>query len=186
MNLTSDSIAQTATRLPLPSGETHADITGPPTGPTLIMVPGATLPMAVWLPLSEPLNLRGIRTVRYDLPGRGHTPLSRHDRFLHPGGAGRRGNDVYRAGETTEQQAHRPRAVPADWQKVAVEAGATVFGSGGYPDASKVLAGVLSPGPWFFQVRFSNRTNLSVAQRRAGLYSLRKKRNRDTRGLGRQ
>ena len=75
MNLTSDSIAQTATRLPLPSGETHADITGPPTGPTLIMVPGATLPMAVWLPLSEPLNLRGIRTVRYDLPGRGHTPL---------------------------------------------------------------------------------------------------------------
>ena len=61
--------------LPHLTGRTHYHRVGPKDGPIVVMVCGATLPMAVWEPLVAPLVDAGFQTVRYDLPGRGHTPL---------------------------------------------------------------------------------------------------------------
>lgn len=61
--------------LPHIKGRTHYHRIGPNDGPVIVMVPGATLPMAVWEPLMAPLLDAGFQIVRYDLPGRGHTPL---------------------------------------------------------------------------------------------------------------
>jgi pimeloyl-ACP methyl ester carboxylesterase len=38
------------------------------------MVSGATLPLGVWAPIVVPLVDSGFQVIRYDLPGRGHTP----------------------------------------------------------------------------------------------------------------
>lgn len=76
MDLPKHELEAVSAYLSLPSGDTHYEIAGPDSAPTVVLVSGATLPMAVWLPLTRQLNTRGIRTVRYDLPGRGHTPLS--------------------------------------------------------------------------------------------------------------
>lgn len=57
------------------TGRTHYHRVGPDDGPMVVMVCGATLPMAVWEPLVAPLLDSGFQTIRYDLPGRGHTPL---------------------------------------------------------------------------------------------------------------
>ncbi|MFC0004836.1 alpha/beta fold hydrolase [Micromonospora siamensis] len=57
--------------LDLPSGRTHYRLDGPPGGPVVILIPGATLPMFVWDGLAEPLIDAGYRVVRYDLLGRG-------------------------------------------------------------------------------------------------------------------
>jgi len=57
------------------TGKTHYYRVGPENGPIVVMVSGATLPMAVWKPLVTPLVDSGFQIVLYDLPGRGHTPL---------------------------------------------------------------------------------------------------------------
>jgi len=70
-----DSIDAQYSFLPHLKGRTHYHRTGPDDGPVVVMVSGATLPLAVWGPLMEPLLDAGFQIVRYDLPGRGHTPL---------------------------------------------------------------------------------------------------------------
>lgn len=49
-------------------------------GPVVVLVPGSTLPLAVWEPLIEPLIAAGFRVLRYDLPGRGHSSPYREGR----------------------------------------------------------------------------------------------------------
>lgn len=58
-----------------PAGRTHYHRIGSDDDPVVVLVSGATLPMAVWEPLVAPLVARGFQIIRYDLPGRGHTPL---------------------------------------------------------------------------------------------------------------
>jgi pimeloyl-ACP methyl ester carboxylesterase len=72
---TSTSIDARYSFLPHLIGRTHYHRIGPDDGPVVIMVSGATLPMAVWGPVVAPLVDAGFQVVRYDLPGRGHTPL---------------------------------------------------------------------------------------------------------------
>lgn len=64
-------VIQTAT------GETHYHLQGPVDGEVVVMVPGATLPLGVWESLALPLVHAGYRVLRYDLPGRGHSPLGK-------------------------------------------------------------------------------------------------------------
>jgi len=52
---------------------THFDLTGPDSSPVVVLVPGATLPLAVWHSLVTPLVEAGFRVLRYDLPGRGYS-----------------------------------------------------------------------------------------------------------------
>lgn len=54
-----------------PALETHFQLTGPDSGDAIVLVPGATLPLAVWDPLVPHLVGCGYRVLRYDLPGRG-------------------------------------------------------------------------------------------------------------------
>ena len=56
-----------------PAGRTHFQLVGPAEGAVIVLVPGATLPLAVWEPLVAPLVESGFRVLRYDLPGRGHS-----------------------------------------------------------------------------------------------------------------
>jgi len=69
----------------LPSGSTHHLVDGPGGGPTVVFVPGATLPLFVWDGLAETAAAAGFRTVRYDLLGRGDSsaPNVRYDEDLH-------------------------------------------------------------------------------------------------------
>jgi len=69
----------------LPSGSTHHHVDGPGGGPTVVFVPGATLPLFVWDGLAETVAAAGFRTVRYDLLGRGDSsaPDVRYDEDLH-------------------------------------------------------------------------------------------------------
>jgi pimeloyl-ACP methyl ester carboxylesterase len=61
-----------------PGGETHFELVGQGDGEVVVLVPGATLPLAVWEPLVTPLTGSGFRVLRYDLPGRGYSsPLDR-------------------------------------------------------------------------------------------------------------
>jgi pimeloyl-ACP methyl ester carboxylesterase len=58
------------------SGATHYQVIGREDRPLVVLMPGATLPLAVWEPLLPPLLALGYRVLRYDLPGRGFsTPL---------------------------------------------------------------------------------------------------------------
>lgn len=75
LSTTKTSIDARYSFLPHPTGRTHYHRIGPHDGPVVVMVSGATLPMAVWEPLVAPLVDSGFQIVRYDLPGRGHTPL---------------------------------------------------------------------------------------------------------------
>lgn len=52
-------------------GHTHWHLGGPASGPLVVLVNGATLPLGVWQPLREPLHARGFRTLCFDLSGRG-------------------------------------------------------------------------------------------------------------------
>lgn len=61
--------------VPQGRGRTHVHRAGPEHAPMVVMVSGATLPMGVWGPLVAPLLAAGLQPVRYDLPGRGRTPL---------------------------------------------------------------------------------------------------------------
>jgi pimeloyl-ACP methyl ester carboxylesterase len=63
--------------LDLPSGRTHHRVDGSPTGPVVVLIPGATLPMFVWDGLTESLVDAGYRVVRYDLLGRGASAVPR-------------------------------------------------------------------------------------------------------------
>jgi len=54
-------------------GETHYQLAGPEGADTVVLVPGASLPLAVWEPLMAPLLEAGLQVLRYDLPGRGHS-----------------------------------------------------------------------------------------------------------------
>jgi pimeloyl-ACP methyl ester carboxylesterase len=56
-----------------PALDTHFQLTGPDSGDTVVLVPGATLPLAVWEPLAPSLVECGYRVIRYDLPGRGYS-----------------------------------------------------------------------------------------------------------------
>lgn len=56
-------------------GLTRLVVDGPAHGPPIVLVCGATLTHEIWAPLVEPLVRAGQRVVRYDLPGRGQTPL---------------------------------------------------------------------------------------------------------------
>jgi pimeloyl-ACP methyl ester carboxylesterase len=70
--------------LNLPSGRTGHLVAGPVEGPTVVFVPGATLPMFVWDDLAASLASSGFRTIRYDLLGRGGSaaPRIRYDAEL--------------------------------------------------------------------------------------------------------
>ncbi len=72
---TSTAIDSKYSFMPHITGRTHYHRIGPDNGPIVVMVSGATLPMAVWKPLVTPLVDSGFQIVLYDLPGRGHTPL---------------------------------------------------------------------------------------------------------------
>ncbi|MGV9823423.1 alpha/beta fold hydrolase [Nocardia xishanensis] len=66
----------TRTRAPgafaeLRAGTTHYELSGPPDGPPVVLIPGATLGMWIWDGLFERLIGAGYRVLRYDLLGRG-------------------------------------------------------------------------------------------------------------------
>jgi pimeloyl-ACP methyl ester carboxylesterase len=56
-------------------GTTHYQRVGADARPVVVLVSGATLPMGIWEPLVGPLVAVGFQILRYDLPGRGYTPL---------------------------------------------------------------------------------------------------------------
>jgi len=56
-----------------PAGRTHYQLVGPAGGAVVVLVPGATLPLAVWEPLIAPMVEAGFRVLRYDFPGRGYS-----------------------------------------------------------------------------------------------------------------
>lgn len=65
-------------------GKTHWLAEGPDDGETIVLVPGATLPLWIWGELSCGLASAGYRVVRYDLLGRGFSdrPNVRYDNDL--------------------------------------------------------------------------------------------------------
>lgn len=69
----------------LSDGMTHYRLKGPATGPVVVLVPGATLPLFVWNHLDDRLALAGYRVLTYDLYGRGFSdrPWRRYDLELH-------------------------------------------------------------------------------------------------------
>ncbi len=73
MNDASMHIAECHQLLPYPGGETHFALEGPSAGPLIALIPGATLPLAVWDALVERLTESGFRVLRYDLLGRGYS-----------------------------------------------------------------------------------------------------------------
>lgn len=69
----------------LSDGVTHYRLQGPATGPVVVLVPGATLPLFVWNHLDDRLARAGYRVLSYDLYGRGYSdrPWRRYDLSLH-------------------------------------------------------------------------------------------------------
>jgi pimeloyl-ACP methyl ester carboxylesterase len=69
----------------LSDGVTHYRLQGPATGPAVVLVPGATLPLFVWNHLNDRLAAAGYRVLSYDLYGRGYSdrPWRRYDLELH-------------------------------------------------------------------------------------------------------
>ncbi len=69
----------------LPLGETSLVWQGPRHGPVLVLVHGLSTPSEAWEPLAARLGEAGIRTLRYDLYGRGFSarPARRHDARLY-------------------------------------------------------------------------------------------------------
>ena len=65
----------------LSDGLVHYQIVGPAEAPTVVLVPGATLPLFVWDPIIDPLVEAGFRVLRFDLFGRGYSdrPNLRND-----------------------------------------------------------------------------------------------------------
>jgi pimeloyl-ACP methyl ester carboxylesterase len=65
----------------LSDGFVHYQLIGSAEAPTVVLVPGATLPFFVWDPIIDPLVAAGFRVLRFDLFGRGYSdrPNIRND-----------------------------------------------------------------------------------------------------------
>jgi pimeloyl-ACP methyl ester carboxylesterase len=65
----------------LSDGLVHYQLIGSAEAPTVVLVPGATLPFFVWDPIVDPLQAAGFRVLRFDLLGRGYSdrPNLRND-----------------------------------------------------------------------------------------------------------
>jgi pimeloyl-ACP methyl ester carboxylesterase len=57
----------------LSDGLVHYQLIGSAEAPTVVLVPGATLPLFVWDPIIDPLLKAGFRVLRFDLFGRGYS-----------------------------------------------------------------------------------------------------------------
>src|SRR5262245_34415341 len=57
----------------LSDGLVHYQLIGSAEAPTIVLVPGATLPFFVWDPIIDPLLEAGFRVLRFDLLGRGYS-----------------------------------------------------------------------------------------------------------------
>jgi pimeloyl-ACP methyl ester carboxylesterase len=57
----------------LSDGFVHYQLIGSAEDPTVVLVPGATLPFFVWDPIIDPLLKAGFRVLRFDLFGRGYS-----------------------------------------------------------------------------------------------------------------
>lgn len=72
-----DLIAKIYSFLSHTDGATHFQQIGNDlTAEFIVFVCGATLPMGVWEPIITPLSNQGVNIIRYDLPGRGHSPVT--------------------------------------------------------------------------------------------------------------
>ena len=69
----------------LSDGVTHYRLTGPPDGPTVVLVHGGTIPMWTWDAQAEALVGAGFRVLAYDAFGRGYSdrPDVTYDRALY-------------------------------------------------------------------------------------------------------
>jgi pimeloyl-ACP methyl ester carboxylesterase len=65
----------------LSDGLVHYQLIGSAEGPTIVLIPGATLPFFVWDPIVDQLVGAGFRVLRFDLFGRGYSdrPNLRND-----------------------------------------------------------------------------------------------------------
>jgi pimeloyl-ACP methyl ester carboxylesterase len=65
----------------LSDGLVHYQLIGSAEAPTIVLVPGATLPFFIWDPIIDPLLAAGFRVLRFDLFGRGYSdrPNLRND-----------------------------------------------------------------------------------------------------------
>src|SRR5262245_26484688 len=65
----------------LSDGFVHYQLVGSAEAPTVVLVPGATLPLFVWDPIIDPLVEAGFRVLRFDFLGRGYSdrPNLRND-----------------------------------------------------------------------------------------------------------
>ncbi|WP_428263330.1 alpha/beta fold hydrolase [Haliangium sp.] len=57
----------------LPRGTTHYELSGPPSGPLVVLVHGTSGPMTVWDRTAPTLADAGYRVLRFDLYGRGYS-----------------------------------------------------------------------------------------------------------------
>lgn len=57
----------------LPEGVVHYELSGPEGAPTVVLIHGASGPMVVWDHTAGALRGAGLRVLRYDLFGRGHS-----------------------------------------------------------------------------------------------------------------
>jgi pimeloyl-ACP methyl ester carboxylesterase len=57
----------------LSDGMVHYELTGPPSSPAVVLVPGLSVPFSVWDPTFTFLVKAGLRVLRYDLYGRGYS-----------------------------------------------------------------------------------------------------------------
>ncbi|MGD8822501.1 MAG: alpha/beta hydrolase [Anaerolineales bacterium] len=68
----------------LTEGRVHYELGGPPSSRTVVLVPGLSVPYAIWDPTFAFLASAGLRVMRYDLYGRGYSdrPDTRYDQDL--------------------------------------------------------------------------------------------------------
>jgi pimeloyl-ACP methyl ester carboxylesterase len=68
----------------LPDGITHYELGGPPSGQSVVLVHGFSVPYYIWDPTFAALTKNGFRVLRYDLYGRGYSdrPNTRYDANL--------------------------------------------------------------------------------------------------------
>jgi len=72
------------TYVTLPHGVTHYELAGPESGRLVLLIHGLTIPLWTWDPQMDALHSAGLRTLRYDMYGRGYSdrPRVRYDRAL--------------------------------------------------------------------------------------------------------
>jgi pimeloyl-ACP methyl ester carboxylesterase len=61
------------TYVTLPDGVTHYELSGPPTGPIVVLIHGGTIPFYAWDAQVPALHEAGLRVLRYDHFGRGYS-----------------------------------------------------------------------------------------------------------------